>query len=169
MRTKHVSIYDKNKTTMSQEMRDLFNEQTAIKARPPTPDLFDSSVPCIDGVKHLIAHCMDYETEVEAQSEGVMGVLVENPTSKLELVTRSLEKISAQNGVPEYNIILSREFVNEKKREFEDVMDEVNRMHDNGGRKPLSYTEKGPRSKVILQAGRNRSTNKANKWKSVEE
>jgi len=159
MRAKHVSVYDKNKTTMSAEMKSLFNEQTAVKARPPTPDLYDNSVPCIDGVKHLIAHCMDYETELEAQSQDVVGIMVSNPTNGLELVSRSLEKIAAQNGVPEYNIMLNKEFNNRKKREFDDVMDEENALFA-GRKKPLSYTEKGPRSKVILEAGRSKSKGK---------
>ena len=118
-----MSIYDKNKTTMSKEMRSLFNESSAIKGRPPTPDLKDNSVPCISGVQHLIRHCEGYETDIEAQSENVMGVLVENPTNGLELVNRSLQKIAAQNGVPEYDVMLGRDFVDNKKREFEDLME----------------------------------------------
>jgi len=161
MRTKHVSIYDKNATAISSEMRSLFNETEAIKGRPPTPDLTDNSVPCINSVQHLIKHCIEYETEIEAQSENVMDLLVENPTNDLELVSRSLEKIKDQSGVPEYDIRLGKDFVVDKKKELDDVIMEVGDRFG-PGRKPLYFTEKGPRSKIILGEGRMASTSKTN-------
>jgi len=75
--------------------------------RPPTPDLNDTSIPCVNSVKHLIAECCEYETGSQALNPHLIEVLTQNPTDDLELLDRSLENFQKQEGIPEYDDILS--------------------------------------------------------------
>eukprot|EP00519_Triparma_laevis_P011414 CAMPEP_0182506292 /NCGR_PEP_ID=MMETSP1321-20130603/20917_1 /TAXON_ID=91990 /ORGANISM="Bolidomonas sp., Strain RCC1657" /LENGTH=190 /DNA_ID=CAMNT_0024711999 /DNA_START=203 /DNA_END=772 /DNA_ORIENTATION=- len=95
--------------SVTKEIRALFSEEDKIVGRPATPDLDDLSIPCVGSVKHLIDECREFEAPKFQTNQHLMEVLVENPTDGLELVNRSLEMLSHQDGVPEYDEIMSRD------------------------------------------------------------
>ena len=78
-----------------------------VRCRPPTPDLEDDTIPCVKSVKHLISELKKYESPAEQSSQHCLEVLAENPTADLELVNNSLLLLHGQDGIPEYDDILS--------------------------------------------------------------
>ena len=107
MKSKHVSTYDPSKITLSPEMQQMFNETSTITGRPPTPDLTDDTIPCINSVKFLISQCKGFEAPDTKTSVSDLELLIENPTPSIPLVRHSLSQLQQQAGVPEYDLLLA--------------------------------------------------------------
>ena len=91
-----------------------FNSLAPPSSHPKTPNLTDNEIPCVNSVRHLIAHCLPYEDPTSDGSGGggggggvkdQMELLVSNPSGELELLFRGLRGLAEQAGVPGINAV----------------------------------------------------------------